>query len=310
MKIAHCQFEAWCGEFDANLRRFEEGLARADAAGAAIVSFPECFLTGYPDTEELARAGAFAADSPQMQRVLDATSRHEALAIVGFNEQRGDDLYNTALVAHRGHLLGTYSKCAAYQKFHRQGRDFPVWEHRGLKFGVLICADGGYIEPARILALKGARVIFAPHFNYIRDTGLISHFMKVRADHAARAIENCASITASWGGSAATARAIRWSCASPWPACKAAKAPGTNAVMSSDCRPAAWHAAENSWAMEAMEGSKVATSATRLPACSASSNMASLGLSIGRATAWRAASMAAPKAEQVKSTASAPASWA
>lgn len=190
MKIAHCQFEAWCGEFDANLRRFEEGLARADAAGAAIVSFPECFLTGYPDTEELARAGAFAADSPQMQRVLDATSRHEALAIVGFNEQRGDDLYNTALVAHRGHLLGTYSKCAAYQKFHRQGRDFPVWEHRGLKFGVLICADGGYIEPARILALKGARVIFAPHFNYIRDTGLISHFMKVRADHAARAIEN------------------------------------------------------------------------------------------------------------------------
>jgi predicted amidohydrolase len=190
MKIAHCQLEAWCGEFDINLRRFEEGLARADAAGAAIVTFPECFLTGYPDTEEPARAGAFAVDSPRMQRVLDVTSRHEALAIVGFNEQRGTDLYNSAVVAHRGHLLGTYSKCAAYQKFHRQGRDFPVWEHHGLKFGVLICADGGYIEPARILALKGARVIFAPHFNYIRDTGLISHFMKVRTDHAARALEN------------------------------------------------------------------------------------------------------------------------
>lgn len=190
MKIAHCQLESWCGDFDHNLRRFEEGLAHADTEGAAIVTFPECFLTGYPDTEEQARAGAFALDSLPMQRVLDVTSRHEALAIVGFNEQRGSDLYNTAMVAHRGHLLGTYSKCAAYQKFHHQGRDFPVWEHRGLKFGVLICADGGYIEPARILALKGARVIFAPHFNYIRDTGLISHFMKVRADHAARAIEN------------------------------------------------------------------------------------------------------------------------
>ena len=190
MKIAHCQLESWCGDFAHNLRRFEEGLQRADAADAAIVTFPECFLTGYPDTEERARAGAFAVDSPEMLRVLDVTSRHEAVAIVGFNESRGEDLYNTAVVAHRGHLLGTYSKCAAYQKFHRQGRDFPVWEHRGLKFGVLICADGGYIEPARILALKGARVIFAPHFNYIRDTGLISHFMKVRADHSARAIEN------------------------------------------------------------------------------------------------------------------------
>lgn len=190
MRIAHCQLEAWCGEFDHNLARFEEGLKRADAERAAIVSFPECFLTGYPDTAEAARAGAFAADSPQMTRVLDITSRHEAVAIAGFNETRGDDLYNTAAVVHRGHLLGTYSKCAAYQKFHKQGRSFPVWEHQGVKFGVVICADGGYIEPARILALKGARIIFAPHFNAIGPRGLIPHFMKVRADHAARAIEN------------------------------------------------------------------------------------------------------------------------
>ncbi len=193
MKIAHCQFEPWCGDFDHNLRRFEEGLRRADAAGARIVSFPECFFTGYPDTEDLARRDAFAADSESMARVLDVTSRYDALAIAGFNEARGTDLFNifnTALVAHRGHLLGLYSKCSAYQKFHRQGRDFPVWEHEGITFGVLICSDGGYIEPARILALKGARVIFAPHFNHIRPEGLIRHFMKVRADHAARAIEN------------------------------------------------------------------------------------------------------------------------
>jgi len=190
MKIAHCQFESWCGDFDHNLKRFEEGLKRADEERAVIVSFPECFLTGYPDTEEGARKGAFANDSDEMMRVLDVTSRYEALSIVGYNEKRGADIYNTAVVAHRGHLLGTYSKCAAYQPFHKQGRSFPLWEHHGLKFGVLICADGGYIEPARILALKGARVIFAPHFNYISDKGLISHFMKVRADHTARAIEN------------------------------------------------------------------------------------------------------------------------
>lgn len=190
MRIAHCQFESWHGDFEHNLARFADGLARADAERVAVVSFPECFLTGYSDTEAAARAGAFSADSAKMARILDVTSRHEALAIVGFNETRGADLYNTAAVAHRGHLLGTYSKCAAYQKFHRQGRSFPVWEHRGVKFGVLICADGGYIEPARILALKGARVIFAPHFNSINARGLLSHFMKVRADHTARAIEN------------------------------------------------------------------------------------------------------------------------
>jgi predicted amidohydrolase len=190
MRIAHCQFEPWCGDFDHNLARFEEGLQRAEAERADIVSFPECFLTGYPDTELGARAGAFAADSASMTRVLDVTSRHEPLAIVGFNEKRGDDLYNSAAVLHRGHLLGIYSKCSAYQKFHKQGRTFPVFEHKGVKFGVIICADGGYIEPTRILALKGARIIIAPHFNSIGASGLISHFMKVRADHAARAVEN------------------------------------------------------------------------------------------------------------------------
>lgn len=189
-RIAHCQYESWCGDYDRNLDRVAEGLARADAEGAAIVTFPECFLTGYPDTEPAARAGAFALASDEMMRLLDVSSRHDALAIVGFNETRGEDLYNTCAVVHRGHLLGHYSKCAAYQKFHRQGREFPVWTHAGLTFGVLICADGGYIEPARILALKGAQVIFAPHFNAIGPAGLLSHFSKVRADHTARAIEN------------------------------------------------------------------------------------------------------------------------
>ncbi len=40
-------------------------------------------------------------------RFLDATSRFEAVCIVGFNETRGADLYNTALIAHKGHLLDT-----------------------------------------------------------------------------------------------------------------------------------------------------------------------------------------------------------
>jgi predicted amidohydrolase len=57
--------------------------------------------------------------------------------------------------------------------FHKQGRDFLVFERGGVKFGVVICSDGGYVEPSRILALKGARVIFSPHFNYIGKEGLI-----------------------------------------------------------------------------------------------------------------------------------------
>ncbi|MBI2477389.1 MAG: carbon-nitrogen hydrolase family protein [Planctomycetia bacterium] len=190
MRIGHSQVDSQLGDFEGNLAKVVAGLERAERERVEIVSFPECFLTGYPDTEELARQDAFTVDSTELMRVLDATSRFEPVLIVGFNELRGPDLYNTALVAHKGHVLGTYSKCSAYQKFHKQGREFPVFQHNGVTFGVVICSDGGYIEPTRLLALQGAKVVFAPHFNYIGKEGLIGHFMKVRADHTARAVEN------------------------------------------------------------------------------------------------------------------------
>lgn len=190
MRIGHFQLESKTGDFDANLTKVVSSLERADKDRVEVVCFPECFLTGYPDKEEVVRKSAFAVDSPQMMKLLDKTGKFEATYIVGFNETRGNDLYNTAVVVQKGHILGTYSKCSAYMKFHKQGREFPVFERSGVKFGVIICSDGGYIEPTRILALKGARIIFAPHFNYINAKGLIGHFQHVRADHIARAVEN------------------------------------------------------------------------------------------------------------------------
>jgi predicted amidohydrolase len=190
MRIGHCQYESVPGDFEGNLSKVVSGLQRADQERVQIVCFPECFLTGYQDTEAEVRASAFAADSPQLMTFLDRVSRFQATAIVGYNELRGPDLYNTAIVVTKGHILGSYSKCSAYMPFHKQGREFPVFERDGVKFGVVICSDGGFIEPTRILALKGAKIIFSPHYNYIGKDQLLRHFTDVRSDHIARAIEN------------------------------------------------------------------------------------------------------------------------
>src|SRR5438067_10553233 len=187
MRIGHCQLVSAPGDFASNLDKVVKGLERAERERVEIVCFPECFLTGYQDTEEEVRKWAFAADAPQMMKLLDRTKRFSATCIVGYNEKRGNDLFNTAVVLHKGHILGTYSKCSAYMKFHKQGREFPVLERCGVMFGVIICSDGGYIEPTRILALKGARIIFAPHFNFIGAKGLIGHFQHVRADEVGQA---------------------------------------------------------------------------------------------------------------------------
>jgi predicted amidohydrolase len=190
MRIGHCQLDSKVGDFEANLAKFALGHERADRERVEVVSFPECFLSGYPDDEARARAGAFEVESPAMRRVIESTLHFDPTVIVGFNELRGRDLYNTAAVIHRGHLLGTYSKCSAYMPFHKQGREFPVFERGGVKFGIVICSDGGYIEPSRILAAKGAKIIFSPHYNAIGRESLLTHLQTTRADHVARAIEN------------------------------------------------------------------------------------------------------------------------
>jgi predicted amidohydrolase len=189
MRIGHCQIEVRTG-YAENVAAHLRGLEWADGRGVEIVSFPECGLTGYFDREKPSRRHALRVDGPEIRSFLEQTGHFRATVIAGFNEQRGENLYNTALVAERGRLRGTYSKAFAYMPFHKRGREFPVFERGGLTFGIVICADGGYVEPARILALKGARVIFAPHYNYIRQNDLINHFQKVRSDHIARAVEN------------------------------------------------------------------------------------------------------------------------
>ncbi len=189
VRIGHYQCVCHQGDFEANLATVRKGLAQAVDAKLDIVSFPECFLTGYFAKEKDARDHTFAVDSPEMKRVLDLTAGCDTVLLVGFNELREGKLYNTVAVIERGRLLGRYSKALPYEGYFEPGREFTVFEKKGLKFGIVICSDGGYLEPTRILAMKGARIIFAPHYNYIQKEALIDHFQKVRSDHIARAVE-------------------------------------------------------------------------------------------------------------------------
>ena len=114
-------------------------------------------VSATPRDEVLERARAYGVPDDLTEDFVAA----QKLYSFGYNEKRGADIYNTVVVAHRGHLLGTYSKCAAYQPFHKQGRSFPVWEHHGLKFGVLIHTHQA-----------PHRRVHAPHLAAARQAGL------------------------------------------------------------------------------------------------------------------------------------------
>lgn len=190
MKIAHYQLECVPGDYEKNTIKVINGLQEVEQEKIDIISFPESFLTGYFSKAEKAKKYSFSIDGLQIRNLLDKTAGFDAMFMVGFNESRNNKLYNTVLVAEHGKLKGIYSKAFPCFDHFTPGRKFPIFEKKGIKFGVVICADGGYIEPTRILALKGASIIFAPHYNYLGKQELINHFQMVRSDHIARAAEN------------------------------------------------------------------------------------------------------------------------
>ena len=89
-------------------------------------------------------------------------------SISGFTESTRDGrLYNAAAVYHRGAVIGIYRKLfpATRRSVYEAGNKTPVFDVDGLKFGIVICRDSNYFEPARIMAAPGATALFVPTNN-------------------------------------------------------------------------------------------------------------------------------------------------
>lgn len=150
---------------EAVLDKIEALLVCADAQAVDVLCLPEGFLQGYFEDGELAEQSALSLDDLSFQTMLQRFKQYKATLIFGLNEKRPDGLYNSAVVIQEGQLLGKYAKAHLELSYFKQGSDFPLFERRGVKFGVIICLDSTYLEPSRILALKGAQILFCPMCN-------------------------------------------------------------------------------------------------------------------------------------------------
>lgn len=190
MIIAAFQGPVTFGDAEANLATTIAALEKAEAAGAEILAMPETFLHGYFRHEADARRNAVDLNGKEFAAILGRLKKFRPTILLGLNELRDDVLFNTVAVIEQGKLVGRYAKNFLVFNYFRRGHDFPVFERRGVKFGVVICADTSYTEPARILAMKGAQIVFTPHFNYIGHDNLNDHTWRVRQHHVAIAIDN------------------------------------------------------------------------------------------------------------------------
>lgn len=163
-----------------------------EAEGVTILCCPEAILGGLADYSP--NAGRFAMRAEQLDSTLAPLASNDVTTIVGFTELAdGGLLYNSAAVFERGSVTGVYRKLhpAIHHSIYSAGREVPVFHVGDLTFGIVLCNDSNYSEPAKLMALQGATALFIPTNNGLphprAGAGIVS---ESRSTDIARAIDN------------------------------------------------------------------------------------------------------------------------
>jgi 5-aminopentanamidase len=187
VRVAAVQMEPRIGEVDANLKAILDRFREATLAGARLVVFPECALTGYGfETKDEAMPCAEPIPGLSSREVSAACAEAGSFAIYGLLERDGDRLFNaTVLVGPEG-VIGSYRKVhlpfLGVDRFVNPGdRPFEVFEADGLRIGMHICYDGSFPETGRVLTLLGADVLVLPTNWPIQSLTTAEHLPATRA---------------------------------------------------------------------------------------------------------------------------------
>jgi predicted amidohydrolase len=167
IRIAIAQCAPALGAVKRNLDMHEKWIARARAAGARLVIFPELSLTGYY-LKDLAADVACAADDPQLARIAEASRDIDISA--GFVERSADAKLHIAqghwsggklVHVHRKVYLPTYGIFDDGRYF-GPGDRFETYRWAGGTTGVAICEDLWHVSTPYLYAAAGATIVLAP----------------------------------------------------------------------------------------------------------------------------------------------------
>ncbi len=171
--LAAAQF-ACTSDRAANIAKAKAMVKRAAGEGAQIVLLPELFETPYFCQDQSAEHFALAQPFKGNTLIGEFAGLAKQLSVVlplSFFEAARNAHYNAlAMIDADGQVLGRYRKShipdgPGYQEkfyFHPGDSGFKTWQTRFGRLGAAICWDQWFPESARIMALKGADVLFYP----------------------------------------------------------------------------------------------------------------------------------------------------
>src|SRR6478672_395366 len=187
VRVAACTADVHIADPIRNADGILDVARRCSGQGVAVALFPELALTGYAIDDLLGQDALLTAVHEGLRRLVEASKDLLTVHIVGAPLRQQNRLFNTAVVIHRGQVLGVVPKLHLpnYREFYERrqfasgdgivgltidvagsrvafGTDllFAATDVRGLTIGVEICEDMFVpVPPSSELALAGATVL-------------------------------------------------------------------------------------------------------------------------------------------------------
>jgi predicted amidohydrolase len=149
----------------ANCKEYAPLVAEAGRRGADLVVLGE--TVHYVGVRKKPHEVAEAIPGPSTDYFCGLARKHGLHIVVSLYERAGRLIYNVAvLIGPDGRILGKYRKvCLPHAEIEAgvtPGRDYPVFQTKFGKVGLMVCYDGFFPEVARALTRRGAEVIAWP----------------------------------------------------------------------------------------------------------------------------------------------------
>jgi predicted amidohydrolase len=166
VRLAAVHFQPRGGKTPAdNIAMFEPFIADAAERNADLVVLGESIT--YVGLGKSFADIAEPIPGPSTRQLGAIAHKHNLYIVAGLTEREGPTIYNTAaLVGPDGKLVGQYRKvCLPREEIEAgitPGHEYPVFDTRFGKLGMMICWDVHFPEVARGLADHGAEVIAMP----------------------------------------------------------------------------------------------------------------------------------------------------
>lgn len=203
IRLALAQLRCELLNKEKNLMRILDSMKEAKIKGADYILFPELYLSGYmmsPELNDLAEP----VEGDSIRGIMETAKANRIGVVVGFPERYDDKIYNTAVyIDKHGELLEIYRKTHLYHAendYFQPGNDFPIIQLEEGKMGMLITYDMEFPEAPRILAKKGAEVIFVLEANmvpyqhyqdvYLHSRALENHIFMAAANKVGLHVDN------------------------------------------------------------------------------------------------------------------------